>query len=592
MYPGHGLEPYHFSTLSELFRQAVTQAMQHPHIEDDMSEVESARSGLNGKPVDDDARFLAAVSEAISPEDVSHYSTQPQFDEAPSRVRVSKFDDDPTLLCGALAKLPPYQESKLLTDIFFKYLESNWYYFDERWFRDLLVQIYQATPPKPQLRCTTVCLVFLVLALGGSFAHLDQSATASLVDHDHASEELPGSEFYSVANGLIPGVLAAISVESVQCCVLMGLYTLPMESGAHHYTYIGLAMRLSISLSLHLNKMDGQVTPQAREIRTRVFWTTRMSVMMGLPTMLQARDITAPLPKWTPDLDELHPQKIDRLIAFTKLTMALNKVTDASPVDETPGKFALACSTLEEWKRSLPVHLVTQDDTTLRVTAHLDIMYQMIWIYIGRGASLRLARERIRQLDGVSDPKLPMIPVSQKLSERCTDAACTIVEWIDLLRSRKRLAKFSHTDFHSCSSAIIALLLNEMRDPHMRYRSAIERGIEALRFMASGSQLAKDALRLVEGLHAGIQKSKGHNECTSHRQDESAAQDLYHQVAQSESLVANDTVEYAPADFATLDSMIFSDLEPSLLQYPDSDLALFGFHGFYSTFETCEYEGE
>lgn len=55
----------------------------------------------------------------------------------------------------------------------------------------------------------------------------------------------------------------------------------------------------------------------------------RSSVVMGFPTMLQMKDITAPLPQKRPDLDKLRPQKVDRLIAFTKLTLVLNKVTDA-----------------------------------------------------------------------------------------------------------------------------------------------------------------------------------------------------------------------------------------------------------------------
>ena len=45
--------------------------------------------------------------------------------------------------------------------------------------------------------------------------------------------------------------------------------------------------------------------------------------------MLQMRDITVPLPQRRPDLDKFHPQKVDRLIAFTKLTLVMNKVTEA-----------------------------------------------------------------------------------------------------------------------------------------------------------------------------------------------------------------------------------------------------------------------
>lgn len=51
--------------------------------------------------------------------------------------------------------------------------------------------------------------------------------------------------------------------------------------------------------------------------------------------MLQMRDITAPLPHKRSDLDKLRPQKVDRLIAFTKLTLAMNKVVEARCVQRS-----------------------------------------------------------------------------------------------------------------------------------------------------------------------------------------------------------------------------------------------------------------
>lgn len=50
---------------------------------------------------------------------------------------------------------------------------------------------------------------------------------------------------------------------------------------------------------------------------------------MGRSTMLQLRDVTVPLPQRREDLDEFDSRKVDRLIAFTKLTLVMNKVIDA-----------------------------------------------------------------------------------------------------------------------------------------------------------------------------------------------------------------------------------------------------------------------
>lgn len=51
--------------------------------------------------------------------------------------------------------------------------------------------------------------------------------------------------------------------------------------------------------------------------------------MMAQPTMLQTKEITVPLPQRRVDLDEDNPHKIDRLVAFTKLTLIKDQVLGA-----------------------------------------------------------------------------------------------------------------------------------------------------------------------------------------------------------------------------------------------------------------------
>ncbi|KAK4942998.1 hypothetical protein LTR10_017383 [Elasticomyces elasticus] len=524
--PENSLAPDHFSILSKLFREAIGGEGPPANLDHEGSVLESPSSRLTGSAVDGDALpsqngFLVLVSETIPSEDVPRRETHVSSDETCFHANVLAIQEDSTLLNVVMANLPPYKQAESLTDIFFTYLESNWYYFDERWFRNLLAQLYNGMSPTLQPQCTSVCLVFLVLALGASFMHLKQPNAVHSPDHGAAWGELPGSNFYRFAIGLMPSVLAAR-----QTCIVM-----------------------------------------------------------GLPAMLQVKDISAPLPQRQRELDELQPLKIDRLTAFTKLTLVMDKVTSSSPVEETREKFSWACSILEDWKRSLPTHLVALDDASLRANAHLDIMYEMTWIYIGRAALLRLVRKRLHKTAEVSEFDRSTNPRGQELSERCAKAGYTIIVWINLLRSRKKLAKFSYTDFHSCSSAIIILLLNDVLHPQNSYSSLIENGIDALRFMAGGSQLAKDALHLVERLHEGIRKFNRPHERSTQELGGSTSQDHYDNAAEVPSSSAEDATEYTASDFENFDAALFSDLEPSLLQYSNQDLSLFGFDGFYPTVE-------
>lgn len=274
------------------------------------------------------------------------------------------------------------------------------------------------------------------------------------------------------------------------------------------------------------------------------------------------------------------------------LSWLLIKSSMSSPIDEKPDKFSRACSALEDWKQSLPAHLVALDPVSLRATAHLDIMYQMIWIYIGRAALLRLVRQRLHHRPEGSRQKPHLTPnaATQELAERCTRAAHAVIEWIDLLSHHNRLAKFSYTDFHSCSSAIIVLLLNEvLRASRDLHSSSIEHGINALRFMASGGQLAKDALHLVERLRTSVGKSNGYDNTRDPSAQDDSTLMAPHQNAAEHVLPSFSTPDavtgYDASDFAKFDPALFSDLEPSLLQYSSQDLSLFGFDGFYPTAE-------
>lgn len=173
------------------------------------------------------------------------------------------------MLITILSQLPPYDDAQLLVDVFFTFLESNWYYFDEKWFRNLLTEMYMSKTGAPQQQqCTTICLVFLVLALGSTFEHLFRPVKLPFTDRG-----IPGSTFFMLATKLMPRVIAVNSIESAMCCLLISLYLLATEDIPHHHIYLGLALNLAIGLSLHRMGMRNDETPQAHETKVRLFWT-------------------------------------------------------------------------------------------------------------------------------------------------------------------------------------------------------------------------------------------------------------------------------------------------------------------------------
>ncbi|KAK4960737.1 hypothetical protein LTR66_012905, partial [Elasticomyces elasticus] len=114
---------------------------------------------VDSMPSASHASFLAAISNTVP-------SVHSGDGDRPVILSSLAQEEDTFVVITILNQLPPYEEAQELVDVFFTFLESNWYYFDENWFRNLLTEMYMTKASAPlQKQCTTVCLVFLVLAL-------------------------------------------------------------------------------------------------------------------------------------------------------------------------------------------------------------------------------------------------------------------------------------------------------------------------------------------------------------------------------------------------------------------------------------------
>lgn len=130
----------------------------------------------------------------------------------------------------------------------------------------------------------------------------------------------------------------------------------------------------------------------------------------------------------------------------------------------------------------------------------------MIWIYIGRAALI----DRVRSLLGKHEPETSDYNTrgeGHELSETCVKHAAQIIDLIDLLRSRKQLGRFSQTDFHTCSSAAIIVLLDSILRPRLESYSKVSSAMDALRYMTSGSDFAKNNLKYVSNFQVAVNKA-------------------------------------------------------------------------------------
>lgn len=122
----------------------------------------------------------------------------------------------------------------------------------------------------------------MVLAIGTQYAYLDSDAwkggddSSSTSAANNFSEDNVGIMLYQQACRLLPDVITIASSESVQACLLIGLYTLPLDPSGLSWVYLNLAMKLAIQNGMH-RRYPGQASdPAMIETRNRVWWTLHM----------------------------------------------------------------------------------------------------------------------------------------------------------------------------------------------------------------------------------------------------------------------------------------------------------------------------
>lgn len=132
------------------------------------------------------------------------------------------------------------------------------------------------------LDVSTICIIFMVFAIGTQYAYLQSPANDRISpDRDRGAvcatelftEDALGVSFYQQACKLLPDIITISSLESVQACLLIGLYTLPLDASGLSYVYLNLAVRLAIQNGMHRRHHHTAFVDDIAEQSNRVWWT-------------------------------------------------------------------------------------------------------------------------------------------------------------------------------------------------------------------------------------------------------------------------------------------------------------------------------
>lgn len=235
---------------------------------------------------------------------------------------------------ACLNSLPPRYVADFLVEAFFKHAETNYFYVERGWLGEKLDVVYSKAASLTRRDVGTVCVILIVLAIGTQYAYLDSSPNNP--GHEPTgpfSEDALGVMFYQQASKLLPDVITVSSLESVQACLLIGIYALPLDASGLSYIYLNLAVKLAIQNGMHRKYPGEGLDPVIRETRNRVWWTAytterRVGIFHGRPISIASADVDADMPVDRSDLWPLYPAgHVQSMLAVLQLHQILRKIS-------------------------------------------------------------------------------------------------------------------------------------------------------------------------------------------------------------------------------------------------------------------------
>ncbi|OTA00755.1 Zn2Cys6 transcriptional regulator [Trichoderma parareesei] len=431
---------------------------------------------------------------------------------------------------GLLSLLPPRPIADFLVYSFFKHAQTNYFFVEQNWLRAKLDLAYENS---------------------AAFTRRDVGSLVDGVENptekgsDAFTEDAVGVLFYQQACRLLSDVITVSSLECVQACLLLGIYTLPVDASGLAYIYLNLALKLAIQNGMHRKYPVENRDADIVETRNRVWWTVytiekRVGIFHGRPMSISSTDVDADFPVHHPDLWSSTSQTdTAHILATFELNQQLSKLSReitilrSLPKHEVPEglkRLAQLHRELKSWWDALPVDIFCKEFTSQskisRKHMHLQLEYCLVRMFVGRVFIFPEAGLR----DGSSPATSANAPSSASLSKKgtrstlvadCVEAALSVIDTCRCLRNTIGLARASYTEFSSCRAALMVVTTQCLAQKTYMFRQALRDGLSMLKEMSTGSLSAHSEMSLIEAFEQAIANMNAQEKTTSSMVSES-----------------------------------------------------------------------
>lgn len=255
-----------------------------------------------------------------------------------------------------MPQLPPFDFAKRLYFAQHAYIGTIFSFLDEQSFQQRLEHVY-ASPPDPTNRddCLIYCQVLLVFAFGQMYS----------VNQWTGNDGPPGFHYFKHALQFLPDAREDGSILFAQVLSYVAYYMQTINRRDSAYLYIGLALRMAISLGLHQEVLDQEMDNHERERRRRLWWSTYslerlLCVTSGHPISISDDDIDVLLPSPVEGED---PKRAAVLRNYTLLSRILGRIGQEIYRKKRQSGTSLSASiqnimkSLSEWFAQLPADM-------------------------------------------------------------------------------------------------------------------------------------------------------------------------------------------------------------------------------------------
>ncbi|KAB8215279.1 fungal-specific transcription factor domain-containing protein [Aspergillus novoparasiticus] len=444
-----------------------------------------------------------------------------------TEVYRSKALQSPSSALLSVSSLPPRAIASFLAHCFFKHAETNYFTVERTWLESKLDMAYTNANSITHSDVSTMCVIFGVLAVGTQYAYLE-SATECIsgrksTQHGQFTGDTVGVMLYQQACLLLPDVITLSSLESVQACLLLGIYTLPLDASGLAWIYLGIGVKLANQNGMHRKSCEDSFDPSIRETRKLVWWTLytlerRIAIFHGRPFSIARSDVDTELPDAKSDVRSSPDdacilatlQLNDRLCSISH-SISLLHTSPTSEVAERLTRLFNLQQDLINWWRTLPNNDIHNDHTShpenLRRAMHLKLEYCLGIMFAGRyfifsgpcleGNSLT-STTKIQNASpsGINSQTRHM---SSILVSECVSAAHTVIETCRYLYDTIGLARASYTEFSACRAALLVITTQCLQATDYKQRHALREGLAMLKEMSGEAELARTEVSLIEG---------------------------------------------------------------------------------------------